>query len=174
LKTRVGFGFDIHPLKKGRKLVLGGAEIPHSSGLAGWSDGDALVHAIIDALLGAMAEADIGQLFPAGDPRLKGLRSTILLEEVMKRLAEKRARIVIVDSVIAAESPRLAPYIKRMKAALCPILGVAEDDLGIKAKTHEGIGAFGRGEAVACWAVALVEVGRAARKKSPRSTRAGN
>ncbi len=174
MKTRVGFGFDIHPLEKGRKLVLGGAEIPHTSGLAGWSDGDALVHAIIDALLGASGQADIGQLFPADDPRFQGIRSTRLLEEVMKRLAGKGVRIVNVDSVIVAEAPRLAPYIKKMKAALCPILGVAEDDLAIKAKTQEKMGDIGRGEAMACWAVALVEVGKAAKKKSPPSTPAGN
>jgi len=160
LKIRVGFGFDIHPLKRGRTLYLGGVKIPHPAGLAGHSDGDALIHSIIDALLGASGEEDIGRLFPVDDSRFFGIRSTRLLEDVMKRLNRKGVRIVNLDSVIVAEAPRMAPYVKKMKAVLSPILGVAEDDLGIKAKTHEKMGDIGRGEAIACWAVALVEVSR--------------
>ena len=165
MKINVGFGFDIHRLEKGRKLHLGGVEIPHPAGLAGQSDGDALIHALIDALLGAAGEGDIGRLFPVDDSRYLGIRSTRLLEDVMKRLAGKGVRIVNLDSVIVAETPRLAPYIDKMKAVLCPILGVAEDDLGIKAKTHEKMGDIGRGKAIACWAVALVEVGKSAKSR---------
>jgi len=158
LKIKVGFGFDIHRLEKGRTLYLGGVEIPHPAGLVGRSDGDALIHALVDALLGAAGEGDIGQMFPVDDSRYFGIRSTRLLEDVMQRLIKKGVRIINLDSVIVAEAPRMAPYINKMKAALCPILGVAEDDLGIKAKTHEKMGDIGRGRAIACWAVVLVQI----------------
>lgn len=141
----------------GRKLFLGGVELNFPKGLKGHSDGDCLVHAIIDALLGAIGEGDIGQLFPDSDSRYKDIRSTELLKEVVRRVKEKKVEILNIDSVIIAEKPRLAPFIPRMKEALCPILGLKEDELGIKAKTNEGLGAVGKGEAIASLAQALVK-----------------
>jgi len=157
LKIRTGLGYDIHRLAEGRKLFLGGVEIPSSKGLIGHSDGDCLIHAIIDALLGATGERDIGQLFPDRDPEYKDIRSTELLNEVVSRMRRKKIEIVNIDSIIVAEEPRLAPYIPRMKEVLCPILGVEGDDFGIKAKTNEGLGEIGRGEAIASWAQVLVK-----------------
>lgn len=156
---RVGLGYDLHRLEPGRPLVLGGVEIPFGLGLAGHSDGDALVHALIDALLGAAGEPDIGELFPDTEPRWRGARSVDLLREVVGRLAATGAAIENVDVVVAAEAPRLAPYKDRMRSVLGPVLGLPPGRVGIKAKTNEGTGAVGRGEAVACWAVALLRTG---------------
>jgi len=156
LKVRAGLGYDIHRLEEGRKLFLGGVEVDFPKGLRGHSDGDCLIHAVIDALLGASGEGDIGRLFPDEDPQYEGMRSTEMLRRVMARIREKKMEILNIDSVIVAEKPKLAAYIPRMKNVLCPILEVAEDDLGIKAKTNEGLGSVGREEAIACWAQALV------------------
>jgi 2-C-methyl-D-erythritol 2,4-cyclodiphosphate synthase len=156
LKVRAGLGYDIHRLEEGRKLFLGGVEVDFPKGLRGHSDGDCLIHAVIDALLGASGEGDIGRLFPDEDPQYKGMRSTEMLRRVMARIREKKMEILNIDSVIVAEKPKLAAYIPRMKNVLCPILEVAENDLGIKAKTNEGLGSVGREEAIACWAQALV------------------
>ena len=156
MKVRAGLGYDIHRLEEGRKLFLGGVEVDFPKGLRGHSDGDCLIHAVIDALLGASGEGDIGRLFPDEDPQYKGMRSTEMLRRVMARIREKKMEILNIDSVIVAEKPKLAAYIPRMKNVLCPILEVAEDDLGIKAKTNEGLGSVGREEAIACWAQALV------------------
>jgi len=156
LKVRAGLGYDIHRLEEGRKLFLGGGEVDFPKGLRGHSDGDCLIHAVIDALLGASGEGDIGRLFPDEDPQYEGMRSTEMLRRVMARIREKKMEILNIDSVIVAEKPKLAAYIPRMKNVLCPILEVAEDDLGIKAKTNEGLGSVGREEAIACWAQALV------------------
>lgn len=157
MKIKVGLGYDIHRLERGRDLYLGGVKIPHPSGLLGHSDGDCLVHALIDALLGAVGEADIGRLFPDTDPAYRGIRSIALLQQVMARLRRRRARVLNADVVVVAQTPKLAPYIEPMKDALCPILGVARSRLGIKAKTNEGLGLIGRERAIACWAAALVE-----------------
>jgi 2-C-methyl-D-erythritol 2,4-cyclodiphosphate synthase len=154
--TRCGLGYDLHRLRAGRPLVLGGIEIPHPAGLLGHSDGDALVHALIDALLGAMGEGDIGQLFPDTDPRYKGARSTLLLGEVMARLKRKRLAVLHADAVVVAERPKLGPHFPAMKAALAPLLGLPAGRLGLKAKTNEGLGLIGRGRAIACWAMVLV------------------
>jgi 2-C-methyl-D-erythritol 2,4-cyclodiphosphate synthase len=155
---KIGIGYDIHRLKEGRMLFLGGVEIPSPKGLAGHSDGDCLIHAIIDALLGAAGDRDIGQVFPDSDPKTKGIRSTVLLEEAMEECRRKGMSIQHIDSIIIAESPKLAPHIPRMKDVLCPLLGVKRGDLGIKAKTHEGLGAVGRGEAIAALAQVLVKI----------------
>ncbi|MEN6310224.1 MAG: 2-C-methyl-D-erythritol 2,4-cyclodiphosphate synthase [Acidobacteriota bacterium] len=154
---KIGCGYDIHPLAAGRKLVLGGLDIPFAKGLAGHSDGDALVHAVIDALLGAAGEGDIGRLFPDTDPKTEGVASVRLLAEVMARLRAGGWRIVNVDAVVAAEEPKIAPLVAGMKKILCPVLGVEESGLGIKGKTNEGFGPVGEGRAIACWAVALIE-----------------
>ena len=157
MKIRAGLGYDIHRLEKGRELVLGGVKIDFSHGLRGHSDGDCLIHAIIDALLGAAGERDIGRLFPDTDPQYKDVRSTELLKDVMGLMKKKGMEIVNIDSIIIAERPRLSSYIPRMKEILCPVLGVGEDDLGIKAKTNEGLGVVGKNEAIACWAQTLIQ-----------------
>lgn len=157
MKIRAGLGYDIHRLEKGRELVLGGVKIDFSHGLRGHSDGDCLIHAIIDALLGAAGERDIGRLFPDTDPQYKDVRSTELLKDVMGLMKKKGMEVVNIDSIIIAERPRLSSYIPRMKEILCPVLGVGEDDLGIKAKTNEGLGVVGKNEAIACWAQTLIQ-----------------
>jgi 2-C-methyl-D-erythritol 2,4-cyclodiphosphate synthase len=165
LKPKVGFGYDIHRLVAGRPLVLGGREIPHGAGLAGHSDGDCLIHALIDALLGAAGEGDVGLLFPDTDPDYEGVRSTVLLQRVMSRLRWRRLEVLNVDAVIVAQAPRIAPHVGRMKETLGPILKLPKDRIGIKAKTNEGLGLVGREKAIACWAVALVGEGKKVGKK---------
>ncbi len=151
---RIGLGYDLHRLTAGRPLYLGGLRIPHSRGLLGHSDGDVIIHAVIDALLGAGGEGDIGRLFPDTDPGLKNVRSTELLRDVVSRLRRKRLRIAHVDAVVVAESPKLGPYFEKRKDVLAPLLGLPRDRLGLKAKTNEGLGEIGRGRAIACWAAA--------------------
>ena len=154
---KIGLGYDIHPLVAGRSLVLGGLAVPGPRGLLGHSDGDALVHAIIDALLGAAGEGDIGRLYPDTDPRTKGISSLQILGEVMDRLKADGWSVANVDAVVVAEEPKIAPLAGAMKKVLCPVLGVADADLSIKGKTNEGLGPVGESRAVACWAVALIE-----------------
>ena len=158
MKIKSGIGYDIHRLIEGRPLFLGGVEIPFAKGLLGHSDGDCLIHAIIDALLGALGEKDIGSNFPEKDSRYKDIRSTQLLEEVIQRINRHTVKIAHIDSLIVAEEPRLAAFIPRMKEVLCSILRIGPQDLGIKAKTNEGLDAVGRGEAIAAWATALIEI----------------
>ena len=153
---RVGIGYDLHRLVPGRKLVLGGVDIPFHLGAAGHSDGDGLIHAVIDALLGAMGAGDIGGHFPDTDPRWKDARSTDLLARVMEIVREKGFEVVNVDTVVIVEAPRLGPYHGAIRDVLCPILGIAPNELGIKAKTAEGLGAIGGGSAIACHAVTLL------------------
>jgi len=156
LKIRTGIGYDIHRLEEGRKLFLGGVEIDFPKGLRGHSDGDCLIHAIIDALLGAAGKDDIGQLFPDTDPQYKDMRSTELLKKAMNLIRERGMAVVNIDSIVIAEKPKLAPYIPRMKEVLCPILGMGKEDLGIKAKTNEGLGTIGKEEAIASLAQVLI------------------
>jgi 2-C-methyl-D-erythritol 2,4-cyclodiphosphate synthase len=156
LTIRTGMGYDLHRLAAGRALVLGGLDIPFSMGCVGHSDGDALIHALIDAILGALGEDDIGRLFPDRDPKTTGIRSTELLKIVMAKLEKKRMKIIHADTVVVAERPKLGPYFPAMKDILCPILGLRGDRLGLKAKTNEGLGLIGRGKAIACWAVVIV------------------
>ena len=153
---KIGLGYDIHRLEAGRRLVLGGVDIPFGAGLLGHSDGDALVHAVIDALLGALGEGDIGSHFPDTDPLTEGARSVGLLESAMGLLRARGAEIVNVDTVIVAEEPKMGPHIPGMKTALCRVLGVPESSLGIKAKTNEGLGPVGEKRAIACFAVVLL------------------
>jgi 2-C-methyl-D-erythritol 2,4-cyclodiphosphate synthase len=157
VENKIGFGYDVHRLVRGRKLILGGVQIPHPLGPAGHSDGDCLIHALVDALLGALGEGDIGRLFPDTDPAFKDIRSGELLKNVVARLSRKRFVIRNIDTVIVAQEPRLAPHVGTMKEALGPILGLAPDRIGIKAKTNEGLGLVGKEKAVACWAVVLIE-----------------
>jgi 2-C-methyl-D-erythritol 2,4-cyclodiphosphate synthase len=157
LGTRIGLGYDLHRLASGRRLVIGGLEIPFSKGLLGHSDADVLVHALIDALLGAAGEGDIGGLFPDDDPRYKDAASTTLLKSVMERLRAQGLAVRHADCVVVAEAPRIGPHIPGMKERLAPLLGLPPDRLGIKAKTNEGTGIIGEGGAIACWAVVLLE-----------------
>ena len=158
MKIKAGIGYDIHRLEEGGRLFLGGVEIPFSKGLAGHSDGDCLIHAVIDALLGALGSKDIGQCFPDTDPAYKGIRSTELLKKIASELLDKKAEISNLDVVVIAEQPKLGGFIPHMKEVLCPILDLSQDDLGIKAKTNEGVGVVGEGEAIAAWAIALLQL----------------
>ncbi len=153
---RTGIGYDIHRLEEGCRLILGGVEVPHPRGLAGHSDGDVLIHAMVDALLGAMGEKDIGQCFPDTNPVYKNIQSTELLVAIAIQLKQRDLEVVNIDSIIIAQAPKLNPFIPSMKNILCPILGVSLKDLGIKAKTQEGLGDIGEGRAIAAWATALL------------------
>jgi 2-C-methyl-D-erythritol 2,4-cyclodiphosphate synthase len=155
-ETRVGFGFDVHRLEDGRPLVLGGITIPYHKGPVGHSDADVLIHAICDALLGALALGDIGQHFPNTDPKWKNANSKLLLKAAMRLISEQGYHIINVDSTICLEAPKIAPHIRDMKTALSPILGIDENRLSIKATTMEGLGFIGREEGVAAHAVALL------------------
>lgn len=154
---RIGQGFDVHALVAGRRLVIGGVEIPFERGLEGHSDADVLIHAVIDALLGAAALGDIGRHFPDSDERHRGADSRALLREVGAKLAQARLRICNVDATIIAQAPRLAPYIDTMIANLAADLGLAREGVNVKATTTEQLGFIGRGEGIAAMAVALVE-----------------
>ena len=156
-KIRVGLGYDVHPLAAGRRLVLGGVEIPFSQGLNGWSDADVLIHAIMDALLGAAALGDIGTHFPPGDPQYKGVSSIDLLGRVKKLLDESRWTVGNVDVMIMAEAPRLKDYMAQMAQNVARALAVEPGDISIKAGTNEKLGFVGRGEGIAVQAVALLE-----------------
>jgi 2-C-methyl-D-erythritol 2,4-cyclodiphosphate synthase len=158
LKIKSGIGYDVHRLVEERKLFIGGIEIPFHKGLLGHSDGDCLIHAIIDALLGALGERDIGHFFPDTDSKYKDIRSSRLLEEVVQKLDADNVRIAHIDTLIIAEEPRLAEYIPQMKKALCSILRIGPKDLGIKAKSNEGLDSVGHGESIAAWATTLLEV----------------
>ncbi|NLW10355.1 MAG: 2-C-methyl-D-erythritol 2,4-cyclodiphosphate synthase [Firmicutes bacterium] len=156
-RYRVGQGFDLHRLEPGRRLVLGGVEIPAPFGLAGHSDADVAVHAVIDALLGAAALGDIGELFPDDDPAYKDIDSCLLLKEVMAKLAAAGFRPINLDLTIIAQQPKIAPYREKMKKNLADLLDVAETAVSIKATTTEGLGATGRGEGIAAQAVVLLK-----------------
>ncbi len=156
---RVGLGYDVHRVKAGRPLVLGGVRFESDWGLDGHSDADVLAHAVGDALLGAAGLGDLGEHFPPGDARWKDASSLNLLARIAAMLAEKRARIVNVDAMLVAEAPRLAPHRATMCANLAKALGIAPDAVSIKATTNETLGAVGRREGLAAMAVALVERG---------------
>lgn len=154
---RVGLGYDVHPFVEGRPLILGGIIIPYPLGLKGHSDADVLIHAICDALLGAIADGDIGRHFPDTDPQYKGIRSTILLEKVMARVKEKGFRPINMDATLVAEKPRVSDFIPRMVEEIAEILRLEKESINIKATTSEGLGFTGRGEGIAAQAVVLVE-----------------
>jgi 2-C-methyl-D-erythritol 2,4-cyclodiphosphate synthase len=156
--VHVGIGYDVHPLVEGRKLILGGVEIAHSKGLSGHSDADVLMHAICDAVLGAMGLGDIGSFFPNSDPRWKGAPSKVFLEEAARQVAFHRGRIVNVDATIIAEAPKVLPHAARMKTHIAEALQIHVQRLGIKATTNEHLGFIGRGEGIAALAVASVDL----------------
>ena len=153
---RIGIGYDIHRLREGRKLFLGGIEIPYIKGLEGYSDADVLLHAICDALLGAAGADDIGKHFPNTDPEYRGAKSIDLLKKVISVIDKKGFRVNNVDTVIVAEEPKLMPFIGKIKEKLSSVLKVDKDRVNIKASTNEGVGALGRGEAISSYAVATL------------------
>ncbi len=153
---RIGFGYDVHRLVEGRKLVIGGVEIPHEKGLAGHSDADVLLHAICDGLLGAMGEGDIGKHFPDTDPQFRGISSLKLLRRVTAILAERNLLVGNLDTMIIAEQPRIMPYIPSMRARIAEAMQTAEEKVNIKATTSEGLGFVGEGEGIAAYAVVLL------------------
>ena len=153
---RIGQGFDAHALVAGRKLIIGGVEIPYEKGLAGHSDADLLLHAICDALIGAAALGDIGTHFPDTDARYQGIDSRKVLREVAALLARKGWRVANVDATIIAQAPKMAPHIARMRDNIAADLGIPATDVNIKAKTTEKLGFVGRGEGMAAEAVALI------------------
>ena len=156
MKLRIGEGWDIHALVEGRKLILGGVEIPHSKGLLGHSDADALLHAITDALLGAAALGDIGTHFPDSDAQFKGADSSVLLAEAARRVRAKGYEIGNVDTTVVAQAPKLAPHIAAMRERIAQVLGVSVDQVNVKAKTAEKMGPVGEGLAMEARAVVLL------------------
>lgn len=154
---RVGIGFDFHPFEEGRPLVLGGVRIPHSAGLRGHSDADALLHAVADSLLGAAGLSDIGSYFPDDDARFKGMSSLYILEKALQLIQGKGFAVVNIDVVVITEEPRIKPHVPAMKAAIGRLLRLDVSAIGIKATTMERTGAIGRREGLAVQAVALLE-----------------
>ena len=155
--SRSGIGYDLHRLTAGRKLVLGGIEVPFEKGPVGHSDGDALAHAICDALLGAAGLGDIGTHFPGNDPKWKDAQSLIFLEHVRGLLAQRSLRITHLDAIVITERPKLGPHFAAMREALAGALGIDSSRINLKAKTNEGVGAVGRGEAIAAQAIATLD-----------------
>ena len=155
-QTRIGFGYDIHPLMEGRPLMLGGVQIPSPRGLDGHSDADVLLHALCDALLGAAGLPDIGHLFPNTDPAYKNISSLVLLRHVAARLTEGGFTVGNVDMTLIAEAPKIAPYVAQMRQAIAEALAIAPSRVGLKATTNEGLGSLGRAEGMAAHAVALL------------------
>ena len=156
MTTRSGIGYDVHRFSAGRKLILGGVEIPHERGLEGHSDADVLSHAVADALLGAIGAGDIGQHFPNSDESIRGISSIEILKRARALLDQQKARLINIDATIIAEAPKIAPHVPAMRRQMANALGTAEGNIGIKATTNEGLGTIGRGEGIAAIAVASV------------------
>ena len=156
--NRVGIGYDVHQLVTGRKLVLGGVELVHTKGLDGHSDADVLMHAICDAVLGAIGEGDIGTFFPNTDPKWRGAASRVFLEEAARRVTLHQGRIINIDATIMAQAPKIATHVPAMKANIAKALGITEQRVGVKATTNEHLGFVGREEGMAAMAVASVEL----------------
>lgn len=154
---RIGYGYDVHPLGPNRKLILGGIEVPHTRGLLGHSDSDVLVHAVCDALLGAMGEGDLGRHYPSSDPKYKGISSLKLLEDVMAKLNAKGYRVGNIDTVIVAQAPRLGPHLPAMEKKIAETAGINPDLVNVKVKSGEGLDAVGHEEAMIAHAVCLIE-----------------
>lgn len=155
---RVGIGYDVHQLVKGEQLILGGVHIPYEKGLKGHSDGDVLLHALMDCLLGAAGEGDIGQKFPDRDPRFKDVSSLLLLREVYELIRQKGYRINNIDMVIIAQKPYINKYKQEILHNICGILDIDKQNINLKATTTENLGFEGRGEGIAAWAVCTVDV----------------
>lgn len=156
MSMRVGHGYDVHRLVEGRKLILGGVDIPHTTGLLGHSDADVLTHAVMDALLGAAGLWDIGHAFPDNDPAYKGISSLLLLERVIEMLKKEGFEVGNIDATILAQKPKLAPYIPLMRRNIAAIVGIEENCINIKATTEEGLGFTGTEQGIAAHAVTLL------------------
>jgi 2-C-methyl-D-erythritol 2,4-cyclodiphosphate synthase len=156
--VHVGIGYDVHALVEGRKLILGGVVVPHSKGLEGHSDADVLMHAVCDAILGALGEADIGHFFPNTEPRWRGAPSRLFLNEASRLVSLREGKIVNVDASVIAQQPKLSPYIHEMKVNIASALGVNISQIGVKATTNERLGFIGREEGIAAMAVAAVDL----------------
>src|SRR5579872_3600642 len=156
--VHVGIGYDVHALVEGRKLILGGVEIPHSKGLDGHSDADVLMHAICDAVLGALGEPDIGHFFPNTDPRWRGAPSKLFLKEAARLVGLREGRLINIDATVIAQEPKIFPHVQKMKFNIAEALGINMERLGIKATTNESLGFIGRGEGIAAMAVASVDL----------------
>ena len=156
MNLRIGEGWDVHALVPGRRLVIGGVDIPHTQGLLGHSDADVLLHAITDALLGGAALGDIGRHFPDTDPRFAGADSGVLLTEALRRVRAQGLDVVNLDSTVVAQAPRLAPHIDAMRARIAELLGVDRDRVNVKAKTAERLGPVGQGQSIEASAVVLL------------------
>jgi 2-C-methyl-D-erythritol 2,4-cyclodiphosphate synthase len=156
--VHVGIGYDVHALVEGRKLILGGVEIPHSKGLDGHSDADVLMHAICDAVLGALGEADIGHFFPNTDPRWRGVPSKTFLHEAARLVALRQGTLVNIDATVIAQAPKIFPHIHKMKFNIAEALGINVQRIGIKATTNEHLGFIGREEGIAAMAVASIDL----------------
>lgn len=154
---RIGHGFDVHAFAEGRRLVLGGVDVPAERGLAGHSDADVVAHALMDAVLGALREGDIGKLFPDTDPAYEGVDSLALMRRVAELAHSRGWRVADADCTIAAQAPKLAPYREQMRANMAAALGVPAEAVGVKATTTERLGFVGREEGIAAWAVVLLE-----------------
>lgn len=157
MKIKVGFGYDVHQLKSGEKLILGGVDVPSTKGTVGHSDADVLIHAICDALLGAANLGDIGQHFPDNDPQYFHINSSILLKEVVQLLKQNKFEIGNIDSTICLQKPKITSFIPKMKARLSVVLGIPETEISIKATTTEKLGFVGEGKGVSAYAVVLIE-----------------
>ena len=155
--SRIGYGYDVHPLGADRQLILGGIEVPHTKGLLGHSDSDVLVHAVCDALLGAMGEGDLGRHYPSSDPQYKGISSLKLLEDVMAKLKAKGYRVGNIDTVIVAQAPRLGPHLPAMQKKIAETAGIDQDLVNVKVKSGEGLDAVGREEGMIAHAICLIE-----------------
>lgn len=154
---RIGFGYDVHELVENRKLVLGGVDVPHEFGLLGHSDADVLIHAIMDSILGALALGDIGKLFPDTDMQYKDISSTILLERVYNVMIEKGFQVGNIDATIAAQKPKLAPYIDEMRAVIAKVLNTSIENINVKATTTEKLGFVGREQGMSAYGVCLLQ-----------------
>ncbi len=154
---RIGFGYDVHELVENRKLILGGVDVPHEFGLLGHSDADVLIHAIMDSILGALALGDIGKLFPDTDMQYKDISSTVLLDRVYNVMVQKGFQVGNIDATIAAQKPKLAPYIDEMRAVIAKVLNTSIDNINIKATTTEKLGFVGREQGMSAYGVCLLQ-----------------
>lgn len=157
-EVKVGFGFDIHRMAEGRKLILGGLEIEHDKGLVGHSDGDLILHSLCDAALGAATAGEIGEFYPPSDISIAGISSVVIAERVMEILKEKGAEIVHMDCTIVAEQPKMRPHYEAIRKSLNKIFKIGMENISFKAKSHEGLGDIGRGEAMACHSVVTIKI----------------
>ncbi len=153
---RIGIGYDIHRLVEGRDLILGGVRVPYAQGLLGHSDADVVLHALTDALLGAIGAPDLGELFSDTDPRWRGADSRVFVDEALARVAARGLRVTHADFILHAEQPRLTPHKPAIRQALTELLALPPDSLGLKARSNEGLDAIGRSEAIACWAAVVL------------------